>query len=115
MRHGVCTEVVVQYRERDGWHVFTCDALLGLYVASQDRRKAFSDLPEAIRKLLKLDHGIDCVVSHKLTYEEFVKRNWLTQRAQREIRQRTDQLVREGTNEIPFILEQLRADVVAAG
>ena len=104
MAQGVSTEISVSYRERDGWHLFDCDELPGLFVASQDRRRAFADLPDAIRMLLKLDYKRDVVVSHKLTYAEFVERNWLTQRAQSEVRSRTARLIEDGAEHIPFII-----------
>ena len=108
MNHSVSTEIRVRYRERDGWHVFTCEELPGLFVASMDRKLAFSDLPDAIRMLLKLDFKRDYVISHKLTYGEFVQRNWLSQRAQSAVNSRTEQLVNEGADAIFFILEPSR-------
>ena len=65
MSDGISTEVIVTRRARDGWFVYTCDDLPGLFVASQDDRTAFDDLPASIQKLLKLDLGIECRVSHK--------------------------------------------------
>ena len=113
MRHGVSTEIRVRYRERDGWHVFTCEGLPGLFVASKDRKLAFSDLPDAIRMLLKLDFKRDYMVSHKLTYEEFVKRDWLSRRAQSAVNTRTEQLVSNGADAISFILQPSRESAAA--
>ena len=114
MKHSVSTEISVRYRERDGWHVFTCEELAGLFVASMDRKLAFSDLPDAIRELLKLDLKREYVVSHKLTYGEFVQRNWLSQRAQSTVNARTENLVSKGADAISFILEQSRESATAA-
>ena len=108
MKHSVSTEICVRYLARDGWHVFTCEELPGLFVASTDRKLAFSDLPNAIRMLLKLDFKRDYVISHKLTYDEFVQRDWLSQRAQSAVNSRTEQLVSEGADAISFILEPSR-------
>ena len=108
MNHSVSTEIRVRYRERDGWHVFTCEELPGLFVASKDQKLAFSDLPDAIRMLLKLDFKREYAISHKLTYEEFVQRNWLSRRAQSEVNTRTAQLVSNGADAISFIIEPSR-------
>ena len=113
MKHSVSTEIRARYFARDGWHVFTCEELPGLFVASMDRKLAFSDLPDAIRMLLKLDFKRDYVISHKLTYDEFVQRNWLSQRAQSAVNSRTEHLVNEGANSISFILEPSRESAMA--
>ena len=113
MKHSVSTEISVRYCERDGWHLFTCGDLPGLFVASKDRKLAFSDLPDAIRMLLKLDFKRNYVVSHKLAYEEFVKRNWLSRRAQSAVNTRTEYLVSNGADAIPFVLEPYREGTAA--
>ncbi len=113
MKHSVSTEICVRYLARDEWHVFTCEELPGLFVASQDRKLAFSDLPDAIRMLLKLDFKRDYVISHKLTYEEFVQRDWLSRRAQSAVNSRTEQLVSEGADVISFIIEPSRESATA--
>ena len=113
MKQCVSAEIRVRYRERDKWHVFTCEELPGLFVASKDRKLDFSDLPDAIRMLLKLDFKRDYVVSHKLTYEEFVQRDWLSRRAQSTVNTRTEQLVSNEANAISFILEPSRESSAA--
>lgn len=65
-------EVIVTRKVRDGWFVYTCDQLPGLYVAHQDDRTAYDDIPESIRMLIKLNDGIECQVSHAVSYAEFV-------------------------------------------
>lgn len=66
MPNGLTTEVIVKRREKDGWHVYTCDKLPGLYVAHQNDEIAYNDLPKAIGMLVKLDHGIDCTVRFRM-------------------------------------------------
>lgn len=64
-------EVTVQYRTREGWHLFTSEQMDGLFVASPDLEAAFNDVPVAIEKLLKLDHDFDCIVQPKLDFGAF--------------------------------------------
>jgi len=105
MANGVTTEICVRKTVRDGWHVYTCKELPGLYVAHKDDRIAYNDLPEAIRKLVKLDDGVDCTVSHKLTYAEFVQQARLSQAAVDNLKKTTDELMSKGEEFIPFILQ----------
>ena len=93
------TEITVQYRSKDGWHLFTSDQILGLFVASPDMKVAFSDIPETVRLLLKLDYGLDCVVQPKLEYEAFLRLTTLRNKAQNAVSQRTRDM-----------LESLRVD-----
>ena len=65
-------EITVKYQTRKGWHLFTSDQMDGLFVASTDLRTAFDDVPEAVSMLLKLDHGVECVVQPKLDFEGFL-------------------------------------------
>lgn len=74
MANGFSTELVVKRKAHEGWFVYTCDELPGLFVASQNDRTAFDDLPASIQKLVKLDHGVDCVVTHKLPYSDLIAR-----------------------------------------
>jgi len=110
MANGLTTEVLVRRQEKDGWHVYTCDKLPGLYVAHSDDKVAYNDLPTAIRLLVKLDDGIDCTVSHKLTYEQFVQRICLQELASGNLRGRTDELLAEDEDGdyLPFILQHTR-------
>ena len=93
MSDGISTEVIVTRRARDGWFVYTCDDLPGLFVASQDDRTAFDDLPASIQKLLKLDLGIECRVPHKVTYREFIAKVNLKERAHSAVAERTAALM----------------------
>jgi hypothetical protein len=110
MANGLTTEVLVRRQEKDGWHVYTCDKLPGLYVAHPDDRVAYNDLPNAIRLLVKLDDGIDCTVSHKLTYEQFVQRIRLQGMADDNLRGRIDELLAEDDDGdyLPFIIQHTR-------
>ena len=64
-------EVTVQYRTREGWHLFTSQQMDGLFVACPDLETAFTDVSVAIERLLKLDHDFDCIVQPKLDFEAF--------------------------------------------
>ena len=70
---ALTAEVCVRRKVKDGWHVYTCDQLPGLYVAHVDDRVAYNDIPASIRSLLKLKLNLDCDVSHKVSYSEFVR------------------------------------------
>ncbi|MCM0021142.1 MAG: hypothetical protein NBV67_14190 [Tagaea sp.] len=62
----------VEYRFVDGHHVFTSDEIDGLYVASQDPRKAFDDTRHAIRMLVQLNDGLSIKVEPMLSWREFL-------------------------------------------
>lgn len=59
---GINTPICVKYKQVDGWHVFSSDDLLGLYVVSQNFELAFNDVALVIQKLLKLNEGIDAKI-----------------------------------------------------
>ena len=105
MANRVSAEVVVKRKVRDGWFVYTCADLPGLYVAHTDDQVAYNDLPEAIRLLVKLDEGIDCKVSHAVPYIEFVRQARLSARAAEEVQKRTNDLVANHADMIRFILQ----------
>ena len=72
MRDGTFVTINVQYRNVEGYHVFTSDDVGGLYIASKDPRKAFDDLKPAIELLVRKNEGFDCVVEHAMTYRDFM-------------------------------------------
>ena len=51
--------------------MYTCDQLQGLYVAHVDDRVAYNDLPKSIAALIKLNFGLECIVSHKTFIPSF--------------------------------------------
>jgi hypothetical protein len=65
MPEDTSIQVTITRRTRDGWYIYTCDQLPGLFVASPDNCAAYADLPYVIATLLKADHGIECVVEIK--------------------------------------------------
>lgn len=87
------TEITVKRKVQEGWHVYTCDMLPGLYVASKDGRAAYDDVPGAIQKLLELNFGIKCSVVHKLEYGQFLERMALSERARSAVQARTDDMM----------------------
>jgi hypothetical protein len=67
------TSFKVDYKNVQGWHVFTSEALPGLYVASEDPERAYDDVAGAIALLVELDTGIACQVTPELPFAEFVE------------------------------------------
>lgn len=67
------TSISVKYKNAGGWHVFASDDLPGLYVASEDAKRAFDDVPLAIEKLLELNQGIKVKAEPELSFFEFLK------------------------------------------
>lgn len=49
----------LKYAFREGYHIFTSPDLSGFYVASKDAEKAISEIPEAIKLLMKLNQGVE--------------------------------------------------------
>ncbi len=64
--------IEVQYRFIDGYHVFTSEDVYGLYVASKNPETAFGNVTASIKKLIKLNHGLDIEMSPAKTYREFL-------------------------------------------
>jgi len=108
MADGLSTDLIVKRRVRDGWYVYTCDTLPGLLVAGKDDRVAYEDVPNSIRALIKLDHGIDCVVTHRVSYAEFLGKLTLKQKAASAVARRTEELM-DGTDFIPFNVAHMAA------
>lgn len=96
MSDGFSTEVRVRRQSRDGWFVYTSDELPGLFVASQDDQAAYNDLPKSIQALIKLDLGIECSVTHRIAYAEFVSQIRLQERAQAAVSARTAEMLASG-------------------
>ncbi len=107
MADGFSAEVVVRRKVQDGWQVYTCDQMPGLFVASEDDKAAYNDLPASIRALLFLDFGIDCVVSHKLGYAEFVQNMRFGERARAAVAEQTADLMDEAADMISFTLQHV--------
>lgn len=77
----VATEISVRRASRDGWFVYTSEAIPGLYIASKDDRAAYNDVPKAIAQLFKLDWNANVSVSHKVGYDDFFSLVTLKSRA----------------------------------
>lgn len=71
MHPEMATVIDVRREVRDGWYIYTSDQLPGLYLASPDDRKAYEDLPAAIRELIRLESGVECRIMPKVGYREF--------------------------------------------
>jgi hypothetical protein len=106
---GISTDIIVTRRVRDDLYVYTCDTLPGLFVVSHDDKIAYEDVPRSIRLLLKLDYDRDCVVTHKVTYTEFVEKLRLSERAREAVSRRTALLVDE-SDQIFFNIAQIASD-----
>lgn len=67
--------ITVRHELKDGWHVFTSEAMPGLLVASQNLETAALDVAPSIMKLMELDTGQTVEASWfgivvKIQYEE---------------------------------------------
>lgn len=110
MTKNLFTEVAVRRKVKDGWYVYTCDELPGLYVAHTDDKVAYNDVPAAISMLLKLDLGVECSVTHKLCYNAFVRMvesNGADETASGMVASRTRELIEE-CEHLPFIVQHKR-------
>jgi hypothetical protein len=110
MSNGLSADLCVKRRMRDGWHVYTCDQLPGLLVAAKDDRIAYEDVPDAIRTLIRLDYGVECTVTHKVEYSEFLSHIRLGQQAREAVLRRTDELMDDDTNFLSFTIAQTTSD-----
>ncbi len=72
MPTGKQATICVNYRNIDGYHVFTSEDVYGLYVASQEPEKAFNDVGPAIEKLIRLNENVDCQVEPADSFREFL-------------------------------------------
>lgn len=101
------TEISVRRKAKDGWYVYTCDQLPGLYVAHVDDRVAYDDLPRSISALVKLNFGLDCTVAHKVSYHEFVT-SCESDGARKTVKERTKDLIDNHADQyFQFILQQV--------
>ena len=108
MLDQIGTEIQVRRRIRDGWHVYTCDALPGLYVASKDDKLAYNDLPKSISRLIELDLGQKVTVTHKVSYDTFMRQLFLRIRAQKAVDELLEDLGQ--STMIPFVIGMQQGD-----
>jgi len=66
------TTVKVQYRNRDGYHIFTSDQVFGLYVATRDAGRAVDQLQPALETLLFRNYGVKCRLEPAAEFGEFI-------------------------------------------
>ncbi len=111
---GTATEIQVIRRSRNGWHIYTCEALPGLYVASKDDKKAYYDLPNAIRMLYKLDYGATVSVFHKADYDSFMKQLELGTRAAESIEERTREMMDSRRTVLSFMIGSTNNDFASS-
>lgn len=104
---GSATEIQVSRRRKDGWYVYTCDDLPGLYVASQSDREAYEDVPRAIEMLFRLDLGAAVRVLHKLPYDSFVQTLSPASRAADIVAERTADLMGDEPSTISYVVGSL--------
>lgn len=95
MADGFCIDIVVDRTARDGVFLYTCAELPGLFVVHKDDRVAYDDVPRSIQALFKLDHGLNCKVTQKLSYSEFVQQISLKAKARDAVADRTRELMSE--------------------
>lgn len=108
MRAEMATVIDVHRQVRDNWYIYTSEQLPGLYLASPDDRKAYDDLPSAIRELILLDYGVDCRVVHKVEYREFEAMMRLAKRAATAVAERTSEML--ANRDLSFVVECVRPD-----
>lgn len=96
--------IKIHRQVRDGWFIYTCDKLPGLYVASQDDKEAYDDLPAAISALVEETFGIECIVAFK---EEVLDFQALAARA---VADRTRDFLEAGAGALSFVVQCVRRD-----
>lgn len=100
----IATEIQVVRRIRSGWHVYTCDALPGLYIASKNDKKAYNDVPAAIRMLFKLDFGVEVCVHHKTDYASFMAQVDMGRQAREAVEARTRDMMDSHQDVLSFMI-----------
>ena len=68
---GIPTRVTVNYREEDGWHIFTSEDVPNLFVAHEGREIAFNDVAAVLEQIFLLQDRIICKFSPELTADQF--------------------------------------------
>jgi hypothetical protein len=102
---ALATDISVRRRLREGWYIYTCEAIPGLFIASKDDRKAYEDVPKAIKLLFRLDWGVEVSVAHKVGYDAFFGKIRLGERAVSAVQDRTNDLMENHEiTMIPFIV-----------
>lgn len=66
------TTVKVQYRNLEGYHVFTSEQVFGLYVASKSADRALDQLQPALETLLFRNYGVKCGLEPAAEFGEFI-------------------------------------------
>jgi len=111
---GTATEIQVVRRIRNGWYVYTCEALPGLYVASKNDKQAYYDVPNAIRMLYKLDFGATVSVFPKTDYATFMKQLELGERAAESIEERTREMMDSHQTIFSFMIGSTNSDFASS-
>ena len=70
----VPSRFTVQYEFIADAHVFTSEALSGLYVAHHDLKKAYVQLPKLVGTLMRLNFNVDHKWETDQSFEDFSKR-----------------------------------------
>jgi hypothetical protein len=83
------TTVKVQYRHRDGYHIFTSDQVFGLYVATKDAEHAIKLLQPSLETLLDKNYSIKCKLEMAADFCEFVAHHQNSRRDDRMLADRT--------------------------
>jgi hypothetical protein len=110
---AIATEIQVLRRVRGGWHVYTCELLPGLYVASRDDKAAYNDVPTAITMLFKLDFGVRISVHHKTDYDTFMSRIEIGERALDALNERTREMMETHQSVLSFLIGSTTDDLAA--
>lgn len=70
---GQVTSILVEYKNVEGWHVFSSPDMVGLYVASKEAEVAYNDVSVAIQKLMRLNSGVEVQVTPALSFCDFMR------------------------------------------
>lgn len=104
MTKSASWELVINRTARDGWHVYTCDKLPGLYVADRDDGVAYLDVCESIKQLFLLEFGLKIEVEPLLSFEEFSATVPPEERAREIMNERTAELMADGDSTLTLVI-----------
>ncbi len=70
---GKSRAVAVDYREEDGWHMFSSKKIVGLFVAGPDRIEVYNKVSAVLEKLARLNDEELYSYAPVLSAEEFFR------------------------------------------
>lgn len=70
MALDIPTTIKVEYRNVDGYHIYTSKDVYGLYIADKNPETAFENVSGALEFLIQENYGIECNVEPAQTFEQ---------------------------------------------